>query len=218
MDAKVTQTAITAGAALTIRAYLSEYGVPVDHRAAVHALIERPDGTQTATTLTEIDEGVFETQHTTTVEGVYRIRVLANGVTLRGQPFTRERLATGAVVSGGDQPPRTSDPAAPGGSNDLCDLLDCLLDHGVLDSFLTEHKIDRDGVKRCIKHVCDQSGRPTDTELREREGTATTEHRAATPPDLSAAIIERVTRLLDDRLSSIVSEESDITTHFDKEY
>jgi hypothetical protein len=38
------------------------------------------------------------------MQGVYRFRLVASGITMRGAPFTREQLVSGAVVPGGDQP------------------------------------------------------------------------------------------------------------------
>lgn len=201
MDARLTQPSMTPGAALTIRANLSEYGVPVAHRATVHALLDRPDGTQATVMLSEVDDGVFEATQPTSVEGVYRYRLIANGVTLRGLPFTRERLLSGAVVVGGDQPPRTSDPTSGPGS-DLCELLDCLLDHGTLDSFLAEHKIDAGEIRRCIQRICQQPRQLSDKDLREREGTASSRLQPdrPAPGDLNAAVLDKLTRLLGDRL------------------
>ena len=43
-----------------MRATLSEYGIPVDHRASVYATVERPDNSQITLGLVEIEPGIFE--------------------------------------------------------------------------------------------------------------------------------------------------------------
>jgi hypothetical protein len=85
-------------------------------------LLTRPDGSQVVLSLVETEAGVFETALTATAVGVYRFRFLAEGSTLRGRPFTRGALATGAITSSdvvttiGEQP-----------DDKLCRFLDCLL-------------------------------------------------------------------------------------------
>lgn len=204
MDAKLTQSGNSPGATLKVNAYLSEYGIPVDHRASIFAEVDRPDGTRFFLSLAETEAGVFAADHVTTVEGVYRHRLIAKGITLRGVPFTRERLITGAVLVGGDSPPQTSDPAP--GHNDLCELLSCLLEHGTLDSLLERNKIDPAGFRRCLDHVCGERGKLSQAELSEREGTAVREHSApVNPGDLSPAVLDKVRQLLDDRLGPLAA-------------
>jgi hypothetical protein len=197
MEARLTQSGHAPGSVLTVRARLTEYGIPLTHRASITAYVERPDGTSAAKAMVEVDEGVFETSETAAVEGVYRFRLVAQGVTLRGLPFTREHLLTGAVVHGGDQPPPTSRPTTDG---HLCALISCLLDHGTLDAFLAEHRIDPGELRRCLKHVCEPGGILTADQITEREGTGTQAIAAATlGPDISRALLDKVTRLLAER-------------------
>ena len=200
MTARLLQAGHTPGSQMTLRAGLTEYGITVEHRSAITAHIERPDGTTGLRAMVEGDDGVFELTETATIDGVYRFRLVAQGVTLRGLPFTREQLLTGAILHRGDQPPRTSDPA---GHGDLCELIGCLLEHGTLDAFLDEHKIDRDELRRCLKHVCGDSREPTPAQIAEREGTGLPAKTAGQVPDLrpdvTTALLEKVTRLLEDR-------------------
>ncbi len=129
MRGSLAQNIYEPGATLTVRAVLTEYDLPVADRARVRGQLERPDGTQTTLVLAEVEPGVFETQTTASVPGIYNVRLMANGKTLRGQPFTREQLVTGAVWRGGDQPPPSS--GGPG-KDALCCLLEGLTSSKVL--------------------------------------------------------------------------------------
>jgi Common central domain of tyrosinase/von Willebrand factor type A domain len=108
MRPSLSQNSHEPGAILTLRAVLTEYGLPVDSRATVHTELERPDKTATTLTLAEVEPGVFETIIMASMSGIYHFRVLASGRTLRGRSFTREQRLTGAVWKGGDKPLPTS--------------------------------------------------------------------------------------------------------------
>jgi hypothetical protein len=144
------------GATLTLRAALSEYGIPVDHRAGVRAELERPDGSQATLTLEEVEPGIFEASTVAGIQGVYRFRLVASGVTMRGVAFTREQLLSGAVVPGGDNPFPTSGPSTHGQDKALCDLLECLLGPEALGRLLAEKNVDPKAVRACIERWCKQ--------------------------------------------------------------
>jgi hypothetical protein len=172
MTAGVTQDSLEPGANLRIRAGLTEYGVPVDHRAIVRAAIERPDATLTTVQLAEIDAGVFEAIAPSALPGVYRIQVLAQGVTMRGLPFTRDQSLTAATVPGGNVPFATTDPSQGRDAKLLCELINCLLEPGALGRLLEEHHVDSKLIWACLEHWCRQvQGGLSDEEAREREGT-----------------------------------------------
>ena len=78
MRASLSQTSNEPGATLTLRAVLTEYDIPVDHRATVRAELTRPDNTKAVLTLAEIEPGVFETAVTATISGAYLFRVMAS--------------------------------------------------------------------------------------------------------------------------------------------
>ncbi len=166
LEAGISQSAGTPGSTMMLSARLTEYGVPVAGRAAVYALVERPDGTSGSVILEEVGDGVFRAADSTSTEGVYRYRVLAQGVTMRGLPFTRERLLTGAVFLGDPVPP-VGDP----GPDEWCELLTCLLDKGALDVILKQHELDPEVLRRCLAQVCGRRGELTSADLAEREGT-----------------------------------------------
>ena len=127
MDARISQNSLELGATMTIRATLTEYGIPADHRATIRAELQRPDGTQTTLFLVEGEPGVFQASTVAPLQGVYRFHVVASGMTMRGLPFTREQLLSGAVVPGGNNPFPTSGPSTRGQDEAMCQLLQCLL-------------------------------------------------------------------------------------------
>jgi hypothetical protein len=171
MDARVAQSGFDLGATITLRAVLTEYGIPVDHRASVSADVQRPDGTRISLALPEIEAGVFEVSTNAAMQGVYRFHVVATGLTMRGVPFTREQLLSGAVVPGGNNPPPTSDPGESGNREALCRLLECLLRPEALGRLLLEHHIDPGVLLKCIEVWCRSLGTAaTEEELRQREG------------------------------------------------
>jgi hypothetical protein len=171
LQASLSQNSLEPGATLTVRAALTEFGIPVDHRAAVRVEVERPDNSQATLSMAEVDPGTFEANLVANLQGVYRLRVLASGLTLRRVAFTREQLLSGAVALGGNRPAPTSDPSA--GTHDarLCELLDCLLRPDALGRLLVEHRVDPNVLQRCIKEWCrNRSGSLSVDQLREREG------------------------------------------------
>jgi len=173
LRAQLSQNSLQPGAILTVRAALSEYGVPVDHRASVYAAVERPDGSQATIAFTEIEPGLFEAATRAGIQGVYRFHVIASGVTMRGLPFTREQQLSGAVVLGGDNPPPTSGPSTRTDDEQICQLLECLLGPNALGRFLSEHNVDPNAVRGCVERWCKQRlAGPSEEELREREGTS----------------------------------------------
>jgi hypothetical protein len=172
MQAAVSQNSLQPGATLTLGARLSEYGIPVDHRANVWAELTRPDDTRATLALKEIEPGVFEASTLAGIEGVYRFHVVASGITMSGTPFTREQLLSGAVVMGGDNPPPTTGPSTQAGDKQLCELLECLLCPQAIGDFATKHKIDPNVIRACVERWCkERLAPPSAEELRKREGT-----------------------------------------------
>jgi hypothetical protein len=156
MKGTLTQTNYQPGATLTLRVVLTEFDLPVEGRAKVVAQLVRPDGTMASLTLSEVQGGVFETQLTAALHGIYSIRLQAAGKTLRGQPFTREQALTGVVWRGGDKTPPSCDPS--GTKKVLCCLLNCLTSNKVLTPEL-QKKLDYwgfnlDALQKCLRDCC----------------------------------------------------------------
>lgn len=156
MEAQLAQNSLQPGASLTLHAHLTEYGLPVERRADVQAELQRPDNTNVVLSLTEIEPGVFETSTIATLQGIYRFRVMASGVTLRGARFTREQTLTAAVFQGGDNPPRTSGTDPRTRDEQLCRLIECLLNDDSLRRFFGERGVDIDALAKCLRPFCEE--------------------------------------------------------------
>jgi hypothetical protein len=156
MTATVSQGGYAPGSALYLRAGLTEYDLPVEKRAAVRAAVEYPDHRQGVLSLTETEAGVFEASMPANLAGIYRFRVMAEGSTYRGVPFTREQLLTGAVFHEIRQP--GGRPPSAGGKDDLCRLLTCLLSEKTLskavEKRLKELGISVESIRHCVETYC----------------------------------------------------------------
>ena len=161
MDARVLQSTNEPGATVTVRAVLTEYGLPVDHRAKTRVEIERPDHTQAQLPMSEIEPGVFEAKFLAVLSGIYHLRVLADGATLRSKPFTREQLLTGAVWKGGDNPPPTRDNDPRTRDEQWCHLVECLLNSELASKWLAKNPADSRALRKCFEHFChERTARP----------------------------------------------------------
>ena len=156
LAARVTQNSLEPGATITLRARLTEYGTPVESdRAAVKTELTRPDGSSTVLHLVHIEPGIYSVDIPAALPGVYRMRVLANGFTLRARPFTREHLLTGATWRNGNEPPPHTDPPK---DDDPCHLLGCLFNERVitpeLERRLMEWGVDLGALRKCLERCC----------------------------------------------------------------
>jgi hypothetical protein len=97
MSASINQSGFRPGSVMYLKAVLSEYNLPVAHRAKVKVELELPDHTMKVVPMDETDEGVFTVNLTATMSGIYRFRVIAEGASYYGTAFTREQLLNGAV-------------------------------------------------------------------------------------------------------------------------
>jgi hypothetical protein len=161
MDTRVVQSSNEPGATLTMRAVLTEYGLPVEQRAIVSVDLERPDHTRTTLTAVEFEPGVFEAKTVATLSGVYRLQVMAVGATLRGKPFTREQFLTGAVWKGGDNstPPAGTDPRTR--DEQFCRLVECLFGSSYVERVLSKLGADPKELEKCLRGFCrDRTSRP----------------------------------------------------------
>ncbi|MFT0174274.1 tyrosinase family protein [Paraburkholderia mimosarum] len=173
MDARLTQNSLQPGATVTLSATLTEYGVPVEHRANVSAELELPDNTRVTLALSETAAGRFQASTVAVLAGVYRVRLVASGLTMRGVPFTREQLLSATAILGGDNPLPTSGPSTKARDEELCRLIQCLLGPKSLGHLLLERGVDPKAVASCFETWCKaRLAGPTAQELAEREGTA----------------------------------------------
>lgn len=158
MRASLSQSGNEPGATIYVRAVLTEYGVPLRGSATVRAELTRPDETVTIVNFARVERGVYEASVVASQDGVYRFRIIAEGKTMRGQPFTREQMLTGAVWRGGDHPRPPGDggrhPSTDGSGQQFCHFLLCLLkDKGVIE-LLRRHNIDPAHIAKCVEELC----------------------------------------------------------------
>lgn len=154
MRARLSQTSREPGATMTLRANLTEYGVPVERRATVRAELIRPDNSQTVLNLREVEPGAFEASIPAPMSGIYRFNVMAAGRTMRNRPFTREQLLTGAVWAGGDNPPPRSGDDPKDDRDRICKLINCLLQKDSIRRSLEKFGVNPDEILECIRGYC----------------------------------------------------------------
>jgi hypothetical protein len=154
MKVGVSQTSNEPGATVTVRAMLSEYGVPIAVRARCQAEMTKPDNSTAVLAMPEIEPGVFEATFVAALQGVYQLRIVAQGRTLRAHPFTREQTRTASVWRGGDDRPPNSKDDPNGRDERFCKLIHCVLSQkGVLEA-LHKAGIDPDGLRKCLDEYC----------------------------------------------------------------
>jgi hypothetical protein len=153
--ARLDQNSLQPGATFTLRAVLTEYGIPVAGRATVRAEVILPDKSTSVLTLRETAPGIFEAATPANISGIYVFRLIAAGSTLRGRPFTREQTLTGAVFQGGDGPSPFGGDDPHGQHDRFCHLLECLLTDKGVEAFLKEKRIDVHKLAGCLKHFCE---------------------------------------------------------------
>jgi hypothetical protein len=173
MAAFVHQSSLEPGATMTVRAVLTEYGVPFGGHAVVYAELRRPDGSDALVPLHAVGDepGTFQASRVAGQSGIYRFRILASGRTTRGQRFTREALRTAAVWHGGSQPqpPGGTGPGGDGhpgdGRSDWCEILECLVKSGAVSDELKKRLeaagLHLDRLHACLaRHCKDRTPRP----------------------------------------------------------
>ncbi len=160
MTSAVEQSSFEPGAVLAFRAELTEYDLPVEKRAQARVELTRPGGSVVTLGMEETDPGMFEVMTKGNFTGVYHARIMANGATLRGTPFTREQLGTAAIWKGGDdpyQPPRST------GWENWCRMMACLLDEKHLSGHLLERLVkegvDVEAIRDCLRAYCGDADR-----------------------------------------------------------
>jgi hypothetical protein len=152
MVATIGQSGFSPGSTISLRAVLTEYSLPVEKRASVVAEVEYPDDSHRHLVLDEQEPGAFTASMVAPLAGIYRVRILAEGGTIRGVPFTREQLGTAAVWIGGDRP--TDIPV----TSEWCRLLACVLDEKNLSprllALLKKEGVNISGLRECLEAYC----------------------------------------------------------------
>lgn len=160
MRASLTQSSNEPGATVFVTAALTEYAQPMTSPVAVRAEIRRPNDTSTVIALVA-DGEEYVGSFVATQEGVYQVRIIAEGTSRRGRPFTRETTRTAAIWKGGDQPPtRPTDPRDPG--RQWCEIVKCLLRQKSIVELLRRMGIDPGDLARCLLEYCRDDDRRND--------------------------------------------------------
>lgn len=153
MRARIEQSGREPGAVMRLVASFDQGSYPLRH-VQISARLTRPGGDGEDLILRPIGDGNYAVSIDATSQGIHRFNVNARGRSLRGRPFTREQILTGAVWAGGDEPPptRSKDPAQ--ARERLCGLLNCLLRIDGVAERLKREEIDPDAVRRCLEVYC----------------------------------------------------------------
>jgi Common central domain of tyrosinase/von Willebrand factor type A domain len=151
MFTNLSQTGNEPGAAITVRAKVSEYDVPVVSRASCRAELTRPDDTMTNITMDEIEPGIFQVTMQTNMTGIYSFHIVCKGVSLRGHAFTREQRLTGAVWFGGNNVPPSTEH---GPDEGFCNLIYCLLKQKGIQEMLHKLGVNSDELRSCLDEYC----------------------------------------------------------------
>ncbi len=142
---------------------------PVEKRAWCWAEVTRPDASTFTLTMPEGDPGQFAGSFTTTLSGLYTMRVRCIGSTFQGVAFQREQTLSAAVYAGGDTTTGggtgTTTGGAGNGTEFWCQMLECVLKGKVLDpeliARLKKAGVDIEGLLRCLGRPCSSSGKQT---------------------------------------------------------
>lgn len=148
------QESLKPGATVSLYASLKAYDVPLPVRASVWAEVERPDQSKFVLKLGASDAGMYSASFATSLAGVYKCRVMAEGNSSKGIPFRREKTLTAGVYFADDRSGTGSE------SGELiCRLLHCIFEeHEVLRPTLVrrlgELGFDMKRFIECIEEVC----------------------------------------------------------------
>jgi len=94
--------------------------------------------------MAEQEGGVYQTTFVAGLPGVYRVRISAEGKSLRGKASTREEIRTAAIWAGGGRPPPNRH------SDDWCRKIECLVETGALNpEILRKFGIDLKAIGKC---------------------------------------------------------------------
>jgi hypothetical protein len=164
LDATVRQSSFAPGATVYLTANLWEYQVPLQNPAVVWADIVQPDGSRATVHFVASGTGAYAADWVTSRPGVYQFAIRATGETTGKARFSREKIMTAGVWSGGDLP---YDPQT-GKDGQCCEWILCLLEQIAesprLETRLKELGIDFAAVRKCV-----EGHRPSEGHVREEQ-------------------------------------------------
>jgi hypothetical protein len=149
------QSSYQLGSTVQILASLREYDVPIEKRASVWAEVTLPPGSQMLIKLDETAPGDFVGTFTTSYNGLYKIRIRAQGETFYGTAFTREQTSTAYAVIGEGTP---REGQARGYDDLFCQFTECLVESGAISNQVRERLqelgVDLDVLLKCLEGRC----------------------------------------------------------------
>lgn len=157
LEVDVTQNSVNPGEILRLYARLSEYTVPVQGTGTVFVEVTDPHEGVSYVALTEHQPGAFTGSYATTVQGIYRCRFRAGGYTPRGQPIQREETRTAVVwrrLTQAGLDPSVLDEVLDRRREEVCKLLDCLLQDGGARELFAKLGLDPKRVAECLVRFC----------------------------------------------------------------
>jgi len=166
MKCTKSQTGYEPGATINLRAFITEYGVPLGKPASVQAELKDPHGIISIVVLHKVSNGVYEANLVASHVGIYTFRVKANGKTSRNLSYTREQVLTAAVWKGGENPPPShhNDPIRNPTQEAICKMLSCLnkASGNELKSNLHKIGIDLNALAKCFCTPTEQKRKLSD--------------------------------------------------------
>jgi hypothetical protein len=162
LEATLLQDGFAPGDVVNLTASLWEYQSPLKTDASVWADVVEPDGSRSVLNFTRTAAGSYAAMWPTTLPGVYRFGIRAEGRTSGNARFMRAKELTAGVWAGGDRP---FDPVG-GGSNETtgggddgrCKTIMCFLDFVMKSSVLREwfkrFDFDIEGFRKCVERHC----------------------------------------------------------------
>ena len=169
MRARSEQENTLPGTPIRLLARLTEYGQPFRGAATIRVEVTEPDSGRRSLTMANEGEGRFSAMHVPVQSGAHRFRLIADGLSARGRPFTREHLVTALVGRRQDGPSSGDRPGGggrtePGGAliDKICRLIACLDQEGAFDDrfgkMLEGLGIDRMAAAKCLGKFCRSRG------------------------------------------------------------
>jgi hypothetical protein len=169
LDATLVQDGFAPGDVVRLTASLWEYQVPLKTNASVWADVVEPDGNRSVLNFTRTAAGSYTATWTTTLPGVYRFGIRAEGTTSGNARFMRGKELTAGVWAGGDRPfdPVGGGNETTGGGDDgRCKTIMCFLDFVMKSSVLREwfkrFDFDIEGFRKCVERHCKKEVPATD--------------------------------------------------------
>lgn len=169
LSANLNQSGYEPGDKIELEVSVTQSGIPVAEGSVdVWAEIGKPDGSKSVLSLKALGEGRFGASTLTSLSGSYEFRVRANGKTLRGRPYTREKLMTAFVWHGSSREESDSlhkcedviEKIFHRCNGRMNDLLTCLLSEDIIGTEFEKRMraagVNTSGLRKCLEEYLRQ--------------------------------------------------------------